>query len=169
MMRKIAAAGLATLMTLTAFATPASAATVRLTANEKAQLQYLVQEEKLARDVYTYLGGIVGTRKFSNIAQAEQTHMNYVASLLRTYGVANPTIGAAPGEFKDQRLADLYRSLTTSGSASYVAALQAGIDIETMDIADLRVDIASTTRPDILTMLNALLRGSQNHLAAFTR
>lgn len=157
------------LLAAVVMATPAQAATVRLSTDQKAQLQYLVEEEKLARDVYNYLATTVTTRKFSNIAQSEQMHMDLVSSLLKTYGISNPTATRAPGVFKNATLASLYRSLTTSGALSYASAMQAGITIETLDIADLQDDIAANKRSDIGTVLSVLLRGSQNHLAAFSR
>jgi len=49
--------------------TQSSAATVKLTSAQQAQIKYLVEEEKLARDVYTYLLGTSGSQKFRNIAK----------------------------------------------------------------------------------------------------
>lgn len=152
-----------------AAAAPAHAATITLSASEKANLVYLIEEEKLARDVYNFLAATVTSRKFANIAQSEQTHMNLVASLLKTYGITDPTKNEPVGVFKNATLASLYAQLTTSGSASYLAAMQAGVSIETLDIADLKQDIRETSRADIRTVMNALLRASQNHLAAFSR
>jgi hypothetical protein len=40
------------------------------------------EEEKLARDVYKYLGERWNLRVFSNIANSEQTHMDQMAYLL---------------------------------------------------------------------------------------
>ena len=53
------------------FAPSANAATKPTTA-QKLQLQYIVEEEKLARDVYAYLAANVTTQKFSNITKSEQ-------------------------------------------------------------------------------------------------
>ena len=51
---------------LAAGVAPSQAATAPLTASHKAQLKYLVEEEKLARDVYAYLAANVTTQKFSS-------------------------------------------------------------------------------------------------------
>lgn len=152
-----------------ALSTQASSAATTLTLTQQAQLTYLVEEEKLARDVYIHLSATSGSRKFGNIARSEQMHMNLVSGILKSYGIADPTIGAKPGVFKNTSLAALYKKLIASGSVDYAGALAAGVAIETLDISDLKTFIKSESASDILWMLNTLLRGSQNHLAAFTR
>lgn len=133
------------------------------------QLVYLVQEEKLARDVYTTLYAKTGLRQFTNIAGAEQTHMSQVQGLLATYGIADPTIGLPVGSFKDASLTALYKQLVASGSASSTAALAAGVAIEKKDIADITTVMKLNPAADISAVLVNLRNGSQRHLAAFTR
>ena len=95
--------------------TPAvQAQAVSVSPKLKAQLVYLVQEEKLARDAYTTLYAATGVRQFSNISSAEQTHMNLMQGILKTYGIADPTVGLPVGSFKDVTLADLYKKLVAS-------------------------------------------------------
>lgn len=146
-----------------------SAGAASLTAAQKSKLQYLIEEEKLARDVYTYLSKNVTSQKFSNIVQSEQTHMNELATLLATYKVSDPTVGKAAGVFKNKSLASLYKKLTKDGAASTVAAFGVGVKIENMDIADLAKIRKIFTQTDVLSALDLLNQGSQNHLAAFTR
>ena len=81
--------------------TGASAATPTLTTEQQKTLQYIVEEEKLARDVYTYLAITTSSRKFSNVAAAEQQHVTAVSRLLTTYGVANPTTSRPAGVYSD--------------------------------------------------------------------
>ena len=49
-------------------------------------LLHMREEEKLARDVYTFLFDKWGTPVFSNISKAEDTHLNAVIYLLQNYG-----------------------------------------------------------------------------------
>lgn len=149
--------------------TQATAATPVLTSTQQAQLKYLIEEEKLARDVYTYLLTTSGSQKFRNIARAEQTHMNLVAGILKTYGIADPTLGAKSGVFTNASLSALYKKFIASGSVDYASAFAAGVAIEKLDIADLQNDIKAQKATDVLSVLNTLLRGSENHLAAFSR
>ena len=146
-----------------------SYAATTLTLDQKKQLQYLVEEEKLARDVYNYFAANVTSQKFANIAKSEQTHMNYIANLLKSYKVYNPAATTKPGVFKNADLQNLYNTLIASGKTSVTAAFAAGVTIEQTDIADLEKDLASNMPADIQAALKSLLRGSQNHLAAFSR
>lgn len=147
-------------------AAPAAAADV--SAETAAMLQYMVAEEKLARDVYTVLGDRFDVRVFGNIARSEQRHMSSVAPLLARYGITDPTVGDPVGSFDDPRLQSLYDSMVRAGSASLSAALAVGATIERVDIADLRSSLATTDAADITAVLSRLLAGSENHLAAFT-
>jgi hypothetical protein len=60
------------------------------------------------------------------------------------------------------------RELVAQGLASREGAIQAGITIEQTDIADLNARV-STAPADVERVLESLLRGSENHLAAFER
>ncbi|NCB02187.1 MAG: DUF2202 domain-containing protein, partial [Spirochaetia bacterium] len=55
------------------------------------------EEEKLARDVYLTLYEKWNLRTFSNIARAEQKHMDAVAYLLSTKGIEDPVKEAKIG------------------------------------------------------------------------
>lgn len=135
----------------------------------EAQLVYLVQEEKLARDAYTTLYAATGARQFKNISSSEQTHMALMQGLLKTYGITDPTIGLPIGSFKDSSLTALYKKLVSSGKASTTAALTSGIAIEKKDISDINLMLAENPPADVTSVLQRLLSGSKNHLAAFTR
>lgn len=151
------------------FSSTASYGAVTLTTTQKQQLQYLVEEEKLARDVYNYLATNVTSQKFANIAKSEQTHMTYIANLLKTYKVYNPAATTKPGVFKNTELQKLYNDLITSGKTSVSAAFAVGVTVEETDITDIEVMLKKAWPADIKAALDSLLKGSQNHLAAFSR
>lgn len=150
----------------TSAVTPALAA--QLTPEEAAGLAYMREEEKLARDVYQYLYQEWNQRTFQNIARSEQTHMDAIKSLLDRYGIADPAAGNAAGVFTDAHLQDLYDQLIAQGSQSLAEALRVGIAIEKLDISDLQDKLATAVQPDVKTVYQNLLRGSQNHLRSFT-
>jgi hypothetical protein len=162
---------LASLIGIAVIATvlPSQAATPTVSATVKAQLLYLVEEEKLARDVYAALDAVSISPKFKNISGAEQTHMDYISALLVTYGIKNPTIGKKAGVFTNKSLAALYKTLVTKGKKSSIDALQVGILIEEKDLADLATLSKSITQTDIKTAVAFLKKGSENHLRAFKR
>ena len=150
---------------------PAEAATAptRPTTAQKLQLQYLVEEEKLARDVYTYLAANVTSQKFSNIARSEQTHMDNISALLKKYNYFNPTLNRAAGVYRDQELQALYNDLIAQGSSGLAEAFAVGVAIEELDISDLKEMMIKPAPADVKLAWDLLLRGSLNHLAAFSR
>ena len=166
--KKFTAAMVVAVIAAVGFAPLANAAT-RPTTAQKLQLQYLIEEEKLARDVYLYLAENVTSSKFANIAKSEQTHMDQIAVLLKKYNYFNPTLTRAEGVFRDKSLQALYNQLIEQGSADVAAAFQVGRDIENLDIKDLQEMLKATMPADMKLALNNLLKGSQNHLAAFSR
>ena len=134
---------------------------------ERADLVFMVEEEKLARDVYRAFDDLWGLRIFRNIAGAEQTHMNALLQLFVKYGIED-TVGDAPeGEFTDPDLQQLYDQLLDQGSVSLVDALIVGATVEDLDIQDLEVRLARTDNEDIQTVYQNLQKGSRNHLRAF--
>ena len=137
-----------------------------LSADEAAGLLWMYAEEQLARDVYTALSAKWGTAVFSRIAQSEQTHMDAVQGLLDRYLLDVPANPA--GVFSDPTLQALYTDLVARGSESLTAARQVGVDIETMDIADLDERLAQTDNADIQQVYTNLRSGSTNHLCAFS-
>ena len=148
--------------------TAAVQAAIRPTTAQKLQLQYLVEEEKLARDVYTYLAANVTSMKFANIARSEQTHMDLIAGILKTYNFYNPTTVRKAGEFRDASLQSLYKDLIAKGKVGVIEAFQVGVAIETLDINDLKEMLQDSMPADMKYALDRLLAGSKNHLSAFT-
>jgi hypothetical protein len=166
MRKKLAASGIVLALAIGPIAQGVAAT---LPAGTKASLVFMVEEEKLARDVYTTLYTKTGLRQFANISKAEQTHMDLVKGLLKTYGIKDPTIGKAVGKFNSAALTTLYKKLIADGSLSLVAALNAGIAVEEKDIADIKKILKVTQPTDVKYVLDRLIAGSYNHLAAFTR
>ncbi|MCA9966153.1 MAG: DUF2202 domain-containing protein [Anaerolineales bacterium] len=150
------------------FVQPAAAQTT-LTDDEAAGLLFMREEEKVARDVYLTLYDEWGLRVFSNIASSEQQHMDAILTLINLYGLTDPVGSNDVGVFTNPDLQALYDDLLAQGLESPAAAIEVGILIEQTDIADLQTRLAATDNSNIERVYNNLLRGSQNHLAAFER
>jgi hypothetical protein len=169
MLKKISIALTTALFAALALAPGASAATpTTLTTLQKVQIKFLVEEEKMARDVYTYLAAKVTTRKFTNISRSEQTHMNYMSTLITKYKLSNPTTGKAPGVFVNKDIQGLYNALTAEGGVGLIEAYGVGVKVETHDIATLNKVLANPMPDDVKIALELLLAASYNHLEAFT-
>lgn len=145
------------------------AQTRTLTAAQKQQLAYWVEEEKLAHDLYLALAAkYPSLSQFSRIANAEAQHMAAVQQLMRTYGVADPTVGKAAGVFTNAQLSALYSRLLNSATTP-AGALAAGAAVERKDIADLSAAKAKAIPADVMRVVNAQIKASEGHLRAFTR
>ena len=138
-----------------------------LTEAEIAGLIQMREEEKLARDVYSFLGQKWNLQILSNIAESEQTHTNSVKVLLDRYGIEDPVKDDTVGVFTSQVMTDLYTNLVKQGEASALGALIVGATIEDLDIYDLTELLLETDNSDIITVYNNLQKGSRNHLRAF--
>ena len=139
--------------------------TSTLNSTEAEALLYMIEEEKLARDVYTYLADKYGTAIFVNIAVSEQNHMDAVMQLIEKYGL-NITLGDY-GEFNNEHIQELYDQLIAMGNQSLEEALKVGALIEETDIKDLQEWLSKVDNPDIIQVFEYLMRGSRNHLRAF--
>lgn len=131
-------------------------------------LLYLIEEEKLAHDVYTVMHQKYGANVFGNILQNETTHQSMVLTLLQARNIADPR-SAEVGVFKNQELQQLYNKLIQQGNQSAQEAYKVGVAIEEKDIADISAQLATATDQDVITTLESLRDASENHLRAFNR
>ena len=141
------------------------AATV--TSAEVFELQYLREEEKLARDVYLTLSERWQLPIFFNIAGAEQRHMDSVLMVLEAHEIPDPVVDDTVGAFANGELASLYMDLVARGELTLVDALSVGATIEDLDLADLYDLLAMTDNSRIRLVAQNLAKGSRNHLRGF--
>jgi hypothetical protein len=136
-----------------------------------ADLVFIREEEKLARDVYLSMYEEWGLRTFRQIARAEKTHMRAVLYHLNKYEIPDPAAGNGVGVFTNPDLQELYDDLVLMGMLSVGDALEVGAFIEELDIRDLRRALVSsdvvTANLDLQMLYQNLLKGSRNHLRTF--
>ena len=140
----------------------------KLSPQEIKDLLYMREEEKLARDVYLTLYRRWRLPVFRNIARSEQRHMDIMEVLIRKYGLKDPAKNQI-GVFSNSHLQSLYNKLVAQGEKSLIDALKVGALIEELDITDLKRAMAETDNQDIKIAYANLMKGSRNHLRAFTR
>jgi hypothetical protein len=135
---------------------------------ELEMLLHMKEEEKLARDVYALLYAKWKVPVFTNISNAESTHMNAVLFLLKNYGEEYTVVGDA-GTFSIPDFQKLYDQLLLKGSESLAEAFKTGAMIEDLDIKDLTEYLGEVTNENIIMVFENLMKGSRNHLRAFNR
>lgn len=138
-----------------------------LTEDEAAGLLYMIEEEKMARDLYDAFAEQTGSRIFERISDSEQQHMDALLMLADAAAIDVSVLSTAPGTFQDQTIQDLYNTLLAQGSASLADAIAVGIAVEETDIDDLQQLLPETEISLLGVVYGNLLAGSQNHLAAF--
>lgn len=137
-----------------------------LSQTEADTLNFMREEEKLARDVYLVMFTYWSSKSFTNIAESEQAHMDAIKKLLDKYGLPDP-VDPEIGVFNDTELQHLYDDLVVQGANSKLDALMVGALIEEVDIEDLQTAIDQTDKQDLDRVYGNLMSGSKNHLRAF--
>lgn len=150
-------------------AAPLAAYSDDLTEAEIDGLLFMREEEKLAHDVYLTLYEAWGLPLFQNIAGSEQSHTEAVLHLLDVYEIDDPAEGNGLGVFANADLQALYDDLVAWGSQSLADALKVGAAIEEIDILDLQDNLVNLDNAAIEQVYQNLLKGSENHLRAFTQ
>ena len=145
-------------------ATPA----VTYSATDLSALLYMIEEEKLAGDLYDVFYQQTGLRVFDRIGNAEDQHMTALIKQANVAGLnLDAVLSLAEGHYANPELQSLYDTLLASGSVSDSAALGVGVEIETVDIADLQQASVGLTGTALGNVYASLLKGSDHHLAAF--
>ena len=140
-----------------------------LTDDERTDLLFIREEEKLARDVYLEMYYVWGEGVFANISESEQRHMNAMLKMINLFEETDPVGDNGVGVFTDPAIQTLYNDLVLMGQPSLIDALQVGVLIEEMDIESLLNAIGTTQKPPLDRSYGNLMAGSYNHLAAFIR
>ncbi len=140
-----------------------------LSADVQADLAFAREEERMARDLYDYFADTYDqARPFSTIVRSETQHFDTIGGLLIRYDVADPAAGLPAGTYTNAAIQELYDDWKAQGDLSLAEAYKVGVELENRDIADLE-DMSSGALPsDVAAAYANLLRGSENHLSAFT-
>ncbi len=137
---------------------------------EIADLLFMREEEKLARDSYIILHELWGDAVFANISISEQQHMDAMKRLLDKYGLPDPVVDEDDvGRFVNDELDTLFTYLMDLGEENGLAGLNVGGLIEEKDMHDIQAAIDAADHQDIKDVYGSLLCGSRNHLRAFVK
>jgi hypothetical protein len=146
-------------------AAPDTTTSLTLSAEASAVLLFQIDEERMARELYTAFGAKWSLRPFANIPPSEARHEAVLRQLATRAGLALPT--AVAGQFDSAEVQSRYNALLALGNESADAALRVGAYVEEVDIADLNTLIASTDSAELKTSATALKTASGHHLSAF--
>jgi hypothetical protein len=141
---------------------------LELSPAETDSLLFMIEEEKLAGDLYQAFYEQTGLAIFGRIAQSEDRHYDALIRQAERADLDLDELQALDaGEFVNADLQSLYDQMLAEGSVSAESALAVGMAIEQADIADLQGAIDGLESPALIGVYSRLLAGSENHLAAF--
>ncbi len=142
-----------------------------LSSNEKDDLLFMIEEEKMARDVYLVFQEKWNRTIFKHIAEAEQRHIDLLIQLAEDEGLRYPSAITENenGVFENKEIQSLYHNFIKRGEISYELALKQGAKLEEIDIKDLRERMANTENVAIDEIYERLEKASNHHLQAFVR
>jgi hypothetical protein len=130
-------------------------------------LIHMIEEEKLAHDVYARLRDVTGLQIFGTIAAGEATHHSTMLRDADRRNIDVSYLPSEPGEFHDPAFQALYEQLVQEGSASPQAALRVGVKIETLNFTDISDAMLITEDAALDNTYSHLASVSQSHLRQF--
>ena len=134
---------------------------------ETADLLYIVQEERLAYDMYSLLYLEYELAIFQKIAASEEKHVATLSELISKYELTNPNDGMDPGEYENEVLQSFYDEMLAQAMQSKAWAIQTGVTIEEVDIEDLLVFQARVDAKNLVQCYAHLEDASLKHLESF--
>ncbi len=141
----------------------------QITDNEKQNLIFTAQEEKVAFDFYTAMFAKWNEKVFENVMTAEKSHLEHVQGLMNEYGIVSEGILGNAGEYSNKDLQSQYDVLIKTGGYSFTDALIAAARYEEQDISDLKKFYTPADNEKVKALFECLGKASQNHLRAFVK
>ena len=147
----------------------AQQAEVPFSGDQVQKLLTMLEEEKLAGDLYDAFAAQTGLEIFTRIGESEDRH---ASALLRMAEAADLDVdaitGLPGGTYVNPELQQLYDTLLEQGSQGAAEALQVGVVVEQTDIADLQAAMIGLEGTSLGETYSRLLQGSMQHLEAFS-
>lgn len=135
---------------------------------ELQELAFLLEEEKLANNLYEAFYAETGATVFRQVARSEDKHFSALLKQAEKAGIdTDDILSRGDGDFVSAELQALHDDLLARGSVSREAALEVGIFIERTDMIDLAAARDAVEGTKLSEVYDRLLDGSANHLGAF--
>jgi len=137
----------------------------KLSATELQDLNYMVEKEKLMRNVYEALYDDHQLEIFNTYAGNKERHMNLLAVRLHKYDMENTIANLPYGDFSNASLQQTYNNFIASGQRSLAGAINYTKAMEENHIVEVEQTIeALDGNSDILSIYNMILSDSENYL-----
>lgn len=159
---------LALVPTQVTFAASPKPTPTKISARTAYELVYLVELEKLARDIYNYL--YLHNKKlvkYKEIAISEQEHMNMVRVALKAKGIKDQSTKLKPGQYSFRTLTEYYNRFISHYDPKIPYSV--GVEVEAEDMNAIDSVKIVVVEKDVLQLLNTLEAQSNLHLKYFNK
>lgn len=142
------------------------------TGNDKAELNdqakqkiiYMIEGEKLARDLYYKFSDKYDYPNFEQLYKAEQTQKQALQKLAEKYGLENPAAKKGIGEFKNPQIQNYYDSYLKQGNKNLSEAIKSSNKAEEIAALIYPQALSKTNKKDVKFVLKRLNIAAKNHL-----
>jgi len=131
-------------------------------------LIYMLEEEKLIRDVNKGFFEKYNHQIFKNAFQSHQAQISQIECLLKHYNIKY-SINEREGLFTNLNIQQYYNDFYNQGNLSLILALKGSITLEELNVFDLGEYMNFTKNTAILEIFKHLSCLSKNHLRNFTK
>ena len=135
-----------------------------LTKKEKWALLFILEEEKMIRDLSYNFSDKYEDKIFEDIYKAENSHIDPVQKIVRDYNLDDPSSKKDVGEFHNPQIRMIYDELLKQGQKDKVSAYKALLQALERNISNLNENIDKTDKDGILFLFRNLRRSSKNHM-----
>lgn len=141
--------------------------TKSLTIAEQNDLLYMIEKEKMMRNIYKTMFQEYNVELFQSIYQAKESHLSLLSSKIDKYDVHNPLVYSAENEFENSSLQLVYDDFLAKKLIYEIEALNFVKNMEERHINYVETTVSQVDgNDDIVSVYNVILLGSQAHLDA---
>jgi hypothetical protein len=131
------------------------------------RLEWIYDQEKLARDLNRKLFEDWEDQNFSNTAVANQRHMNELEATMNHYGLNPPAYSDQAGTYRDEEHVEMFAELQRRAEEGPLEAIMAVAYLQELNIVQYRAYIELSEEKPLRNTFERLLAGNKNHLRLF--
>jgi len=134
-------------------------------AEEQSDLQFMVEKEKLLKNVYQEMYDTYETHLFKTIIDCKEKHITLLSARLAKYGAENPAAYLGDGLFSNSSIQQIYDSFIAEGQIDLTNSIMYLKDMEENHIVDIENTLSKAEgNIDIVRVYNICLMESKAHL-----
>lgn len=142
---------------------------ITISAEESKQVIQILEQRKMARDLYYKLYKTWHSDTFKRLSDSEQIYLNSLKKLTTKLNIIDPTIDDTKGVFSSDYITKLYIDFSKIGLSSDYEAFRIAATVQDLMINDINQLLNSSSDKSIIDAMNNTKQGSISHLRACNR